>query len=159
MKKIIISVFAVVIVITIVIFLQNKTYSKYKKGININIQDKTGSLVCDASLDNPGTYVSDDGWAYFIVTVKNYDSDDKVSEVPVEYNINVKNATGSNATYRYSTDGSETSNFSDNLITNNYNFTTNSKQTRDIIVEVKTSSTYSEDIDFDIDVNCYQSTK
>lgn len=155
MKRFIISIPIVIATVMLVNFLQDITYSNYKKGINVNIFDTTGGLICDASLDNPGTYVSDDGWSYFILTVRNYDNNGTVSDVPVEYSLDITNATGSNALYRYST-GSDVGTFANSVTTNRYQFTPGSMQTRDFIVEVKTNGQDAEDVDFNINLNCYQ---
>ena len=156
MKRFLISIpLAILIVMFVGAF--DKSYSNYKKKVNININDKTGNLVCDASLDNPGTYVSDDGWAYFKVTIKNFNNE-KITEVPLEYNLNITSVNNSNAYYRYSIDN-YTSEFSPSIITNNYQLPAGTEQTKEIIVEVKTDSNNSSDIDFNVDVNCYQTTK
>ena len=155
MKRFLVSIPIVVLIVMLVNFLEDKTYSNYKKGINVNINDTTGKMVCDSTLDNPGTYVSNDGWAYFIVTVKNYDTEDVTSDVPVEYNINVTNAEGSDALYRIST-GTDVGTFADDTTSQNYQFTTGSKQTREFMVEVKTTGQAAEDVDFNVDLNCYQ---
>ena len=155
MKRFIVSIPIVILVIMLVTYLQDKTFSNYKKGITINISDTTGGLICDASLDNPGTYVSDEGWAYFIVTAKNYDISNNISNVPVEYNLDITNASGSNALYKVST-GSDIGIFASSVTTNNYQFTTNSMQARNFIVEVKTDGQDAEDVDFNINLNCYQ---
>ena len=158
MKKFIVSVSIIAIVIMLVTFLQDNTYSKFKKGININITDTTGKLVCDATLDNPGTYVSDDGWAYFKVIVKNYDSNDVITDVPVEYYLDIKNSNGSNALYRVTT-ADETSIFMSPLTTSNYLFAAGEKQTNEFIIEVKTGAEDAEDVDFDVDLTCRQVSK
>lgn len=155
MKRFIISIPIVILVVMLVTYLQDKTYSNYKKGIAVNITDTTGGLICDASLDNPGTYVSEDGWAYFVVTAKNYDSNNTISDVPLEYNLDITNAEGTNALYKVST-GSDIGIFASSVTTNNYQFTNSSMQTRNFIVEVKTNGQYAEDVDFNINLNCYQ---
>lgn len=161
MKRFIISIPIVIAVVLLVTFLQDKTYSKYKKRINVNITDTTGNLICDAELDNPGTYVSEDGWAYFIVIVKNYDNKTlhaDVTDVPFEYNLEVTNADGSSALYRYST-GSDVGIFASTSTTANYQFTETSRQTKEFVFEVKTTNQNAEDVDFVINLNCYQIAK
>ena len=155
MKRFLFSIPILVIVIVLVTFLQDNTYSKYKKGITVNVNDTTGGLICDATLDNPGTYVSDDGWAYFIVTAKNYDTNDVVSDVPIEFNLDITNADGSSALYRYST-GEDVGTFASSVTTNNYEFAAKTKQSRNFMVEVKTDGSSAEDVDFKVDLNCSQ---
>lgn len=155
MKRFIISIPLALAIVMLVNYLQEITYSNYKKGININISDTTGGLICDATLDNPGTYVSDDGWAYFIITVKNYDADNTISDVPVAYSLDITNASGFDALYRVST-GSEVGLFSSSVTTNRHTFTNTSKQTRDYMVEVKTNGSSAEDVQFNVNLNCYQ---
>ena len=160
MKRFLISIPLVIVIVMFVTILSNsfeKTYSNYKKNVNININDTTGNLVCDATLDNPGTYVSDDGWAYFRIIIKNYNSE-KISEVPVEYNVNITSTNNANAYYRYSIDD-YTSEFASSILTNNYQLAADSQQTKEIIVEVKTDSKASDNVGFNVDVNCYQTTK
>ena len=153
--RILLGVLIVMLTVMLVQFLEDKTYSNYKRGINVNINDTTGKLVCDAELDNPGTYVSNDGWAYFKVIVKNYDTNDVITDVPVEYNLVVKNVNGSGALYRVST-GSDVGTFGSTITTSNYQFTPGTKQTKEFIIEVKTEGQAAEDVDFDVDLNCYQ---
>lgn len=155
MKRFIISIPIVIAVVMLVNYLQEITYSNYKRGINVNVLDTTGRLVCDAILDNPGTYVSDDGWAYFIITARNYDGNGNVSDVPIGYSLDITNATGSNALYKVST-GSDVGSFASSVTTNTYQFTGGTQQTKDFIVEVKTNGQEAEDVDFNISLNCYQ---
>ena len=157
MKRFIISIPIVIAVVMLVNYLQEITYSNYKRGISVNILDTTGGLVCDATLDNPGTYVSDDGWAYFIITARNYDGDNNISDVPAAYSLDITNATGSNALYRVST-GNEVGLFSSSVTTNTYQFVGGTQQTKDFIVEVKTEGQDAEDVNFNISLNCYQIT-
>ena len=159
MKRFLISIPLLIIIVSFVTFLEdafNGAYSKYKKDVSININDTTGKLVCDATLDNDDTYLSDAGYAYFKVIVKNFDTE-KTSQVPVEFNLNITNDTGSNAMYRYSIDD-YTSGFASSIITSNYQMAAGSQQTAEYIVEVKTEQNESSDVDFNIEVNCYQTT-
>ena len=158
MKRFLISIPIVIAIVMLVNFLEDKTYAKYKKGINVNINDTTGKLVCDATLDNPGTYVSDDGWAYFKVIVKNYntvDDNNVVTDVPVEYYLDITNANSSYALYRV-TYNNTTGSFGSNISTTHTTFAPGVAQTHEYIVEVKTTSQSAEDVDFNVDLNCYQ---
>lgn len=134
----------------------NVSYSKYKKGVNITTSTTTAELICDATLDNPGTYVSDKGFAYFKVIVKNYDTSNNITKVPMEYNLNITNQDGSDALYRYHDANSNTGGFLASVTTGNYLFSTSSKQSQEFIVEVRTDSTSIEEVDFSVNLSCYQ---
>lgn len=157
MKKVIILI--LLIVISIFPFLNNKTYSKYKKNINVNINTDSANLICDAEIDNPGTYISTDGWAYFKIIVKNYNTNNIITQVPIQYNLNITNQDGSSAFYRYLDANGNTGDFLSSITTRNYSFTPGSKQSQVINIEVKTNSMISEDVDFKVDLNCYQVEK
>ena len=62
-----------------------ETYSEYKEDMNIKINSTAADFICDAEIDNPGTYISNEGWAYFKVIIKNYDNNDNITKVPVQY--------------------------------------------------------------------------
>ena len=116
-------------------------------------------MICDATIDNPGTYISNDGWAYFKVIVKNYDTSGNITKVPIQYNLTVSNQTGSTALYRYLDAAGNSNSFINTFTTRNYTFTTGSQQSQVINIEVRTDSMTSEDVDFAVDLNCYQIQK
>lgn len=134
----------------------NESYSKYKKGVNITTSTTTAELICDATLDNPGTYVSDKGFAYFKVIAKNYDSNNNITKVPIEYHLNITNQEGYEASYRYLDASGYKSSFLQDQTTNDYTFSTTSKQSQEFIVEVRTDSTSIEEVDFSVNLSCYQ---
>lgn len=155
---IILSVFVILIFVS-TNTLSNNTYSNYKKEFNIDINSHSANLICDAKIDNPGTYISKDGWAYFKVVVKNYDSNDNISKVPIKYNVTITNENDSNAVYRYLDENGNSNDFASTIITHDYIFSANTKQNQVINIEVKTDSMKSEEVDFKVDVNCYQTEK
>ena len=102
MKKARLLIILVVLVLALFCYTGlNQTYSRYKKDIDVNVTTTSADMICDATIDNPGTYISNDGWAYFKVIVKNYDTSGNITKVPIQYNLTVSNQTGSTALYRY----------------------------------------------------------
>lgn len=162
MKKKFLELIAILLVVTISssLTIYHKTYSKYKKKIDVEVNTNTANLICDAEIDNPGTYISTDGWAYFKVIVKNYDANKKVSQSPIQYKVNVTNKDGSSAVFRYLDEGGYSNDtFVSDLTTKNYKFSADEAQDQEINIEVKTDSMASEKVDFKVSVDCYQSEK
>ena len=136
-----------------------ETYSEYKKDMDVKINSTAADFICDAEIDNPGTYISNEGWAYFKVIIKNYDEEDNITKVPVQYNLSISNQQTSKALYRYLDASGNSNSFVDTFTTRNYTFSTESKQSQVINVEVRTDSMTSENVDFKVDLNCYQISK
>ena len=151
------------VVVTIMVLFSclnfNQSYAKYQNDIDVNVTTTTADMICDATVDNPGTYISSDGWAYFKVTVKNYDTSGNVTKVPIQYNLTVSNQNGSTAYYRYLDASGNSNSFANTFTTRNYTFAPNTQQSQVINIEVRTDSAMSEDVDFAVDVNCYQTQK
>jgi len=133
-----------------------KTYSRYNKQVNVNVSGTSADIKCDATIDNPGTYISDNGYAYFRIIVKNYDTNENITTVPIQYNLTVSNQEGSTATYRYLDAAGNSNEFASTFTTRNYTFQNVAQQSQVINIEVKTDSATSEDVDFTVDLNCYQ---
>ena len=160
MKKARLLIILVVLVLALFCYAGlNPTYSRYKKDIDVNITTTSANMICDATIDNPGTYISNDGWVYFKVIVKNYNTSGTITQIPIQYNLTVSNQTGSNAVYRYLDGAGNSNNFEGTFTTRNYSFTTGTQQSQVINVEVKTDSMTSEDVDFKVDLNCFQVQK
>ena len=158
-KKVLLLFFLVVPLALIGVPNIAKTYSKYNKSVNINVSTTSAQMVCDATVDNPGTYISNDGWAYFKVIVKNYDVNGNITQVPIQYNLTVSNQTGSTALYRYLDASGNSNTFASTFTTRNYIFQSNTQQSQVINIEVRTDSMTSENVDFAVDLNCYQVAK
>ena len=160
MKKARLLIILVVLVLALFCYTGlNPTYSRYKKDIDVNVTTTSADMICDATIDNPGTYISNDGWAYFKVIVKNYDTSGNITKVPIQYNLTVSNQIGSTALYRYLDAAGNSNSFINTFTTRNYTFTTGSQQSQVINIEVRTDSMTSEDVDFAVDLNCYQIQK
>ena len=160
MKKIKIFVLSFILVAFVFAsYIPDKTFSRYTKNGSVNITTTSANMICDATIDNPGTYISNDGWAYFKVIVKNYNTSGTVTQIPIQYNLTVSNRSGSNAVYRYLDASGNTNNFESTFTTRNYKFTTGTQQSQSINVEVKTDSMTSENVDFKVDLNCFQVQK
>ena len=160
MKKIkIIALSFILVAFVFISYIPDKTFSRYTKNGSVNITTTSADMICDATIDNPGTYISNDGWAYFKVTIKNYNTSGDITEVPIQYNLTVSNQTGSSAVYRYLDASGNSNNFESTFTTRNYAFTTGTQQSQVINIEVKTDSMTSENVDFKVDLNCFQVQK
>lgn len=155
---VILSIFIIIAFISINSF-STSTYSNYKKEFNVDVNTHSEDIICNVEIDNPNTYISKDGWAYFKVIVKNYDEDNNITKVPIKYNVAVTNEKESNASYRYLDSFGNKNDFSKELITQDYTFKADEKKEQTINIEVKTNSMKSEQVNFKVDVNCYQTEK
>lgn len=77
------------------------SYAIYRKGVEINVSTTTGRIMVDVELDNPGTYVSEEGNAYFYVNIKNYNSEGTLTDVRYSCDVEIKNQSASSGYYKY----------------------------------------------------------
>ena len=77
------------------------SFAIYRKGVEINVTTGTGKIMVDVELDNPGTYVSQDGNAYFNINIKNYNSEGILTDVKYACDVTIKNQNSSNGYYKY----------------------------------------------------------
>lgn len=145
-----------ILIIMFISIIGKDTYSKYKASFTVNVNTTSAEMICDAEVDNPGTYFSTDGWAYFKIIVKNYDSNNNITKVPIQYRVKVSNKNGSNAYYKYFDQYGNTNDFVEQFTTRNYKFSESAMQSHVINVEVKTDSLNSESVGFNVDVDCFQ---
>ena len=151
--KIIFSFIAILL-----IFVGGYSYSRYTKDVNVNIEDTTGKLICNLEVDDT-IYISNKGYAYFKVTIKNYDENENITNTDIKYQLEIKNKEGATVTgsyrwldqYGYSNDV-----FEEVATTREYEFTKNGKETHLINVEVKTEQDKSEKVDYELNLTCTQ---
>ena len=145
-RKIIILFFAIMICLVV-----TRIYAKFKSQINVNVTTTSGSITCDAIVDNPGTYVNEDGVPYFKIYVRNYDND-KRTTVPFQYKLTITNNTGSTGKYRINSSDS----FTDTIETSTYTFGNSTNQEQEIDVQAITVNKSKENLSFNINLSCSQ---
>ena len=153
----IVGVLLFVVLITIGLTIK-VTYSLYKKDFNVVANTTTGDIYCSATIDSSNSYISDDGYRYFIVNVKNTNSQNTVSKLPIKYNINVTNAQGYDEMYRLTDEVGIQTDFSTNPSLENYVLLNSSQEGDNIIVEIL-SETSNKNITYNVTVNCDQYTE
>ena len=134
------------------------TYSRYKSDININIVSDAGGIICTAN--RVGSGISTDGYAYFDIEIKNYNSSNKISDTYIIYNLKVSDdeTDDINSSYRWTDENGYSNVIFENIaITRNYNFGISKKESQTIRIEVKTDSIDSENVAYNVEVSCYQS--
>ena len=90
-------VIAFLMIIIILIF-ANIVYASYVNNISVKYSTISGEMICNIDVDKNDSYVVN-GIPYVIVTVKNYDIDNNITSVDVDYNLTIKNKDGYNGTY------------------------------------------------------------
>lgn len=142
------------------VFSVSKSFANYTSNKEVYIESTSGNLICDVEIDNPGTYYSSSGYAYFRLIVKNYDANGNITEVPIRYTITVENQSGSLGYYKYLDEsGYSSDSFESTMTTRNYTFGTSAKEEQVINIEIKSDSDVSEQIDFLTKLYCVQGTE
>ncbi len=131
------------------------TYSRYKTEVNVDAKSTTGNMVCNLEVDNNNYY--EDNIPYFIITVKNYDSNGNITATDVSYDLSITNKTDSNGLYRYVVldDQSTNNTYESSVLINGLTFS-KEKQEKKIKVYVQVASGENENVDFNVDVAAVQ---
>lgn len=151
------------LIIFIVFSLTRFVYAKYINNINVDYKATSGEMICNIDVDKNDSYVVN-GIPYVIVTVKNYDENNNITAVNVDYSLTIKNKDGFNGTYilqRINKDDNTkyddgTKVYAEQVTTNTYSFGNSNKEENQFKVFVKSSLNSYEDLNFDIEVDSVQ---
>ena len=155
-------VIAFLMIIIILIF-ANIVYASYVNNISVKYSTISGEMICNIDVDKNDSYVVN-GIPYVIVTVKNYDIDNNITSVDVDYSLTIKNKDGYNGTYIWQkindVDDTKydegTNSYSEQIITNTYSLGNKKKEEKKFKIFIKSSLESYENLDFNIELNSIQ---
>lgn len=149
--------------IVIILIFANIVYAAYVNNISVKYSAISGEMICNIDIDKNDSYVVN-GIPYVIITVKNYDTDNNITAVDVDYSLTIKNKDGYNGTYIWQkindvdiTKYDEgTNSYSEQVITNTYSLGNKNKEEKKFKVFIKSSLESYEDLGFNIELNSIQ---
>ena len=155
-------VIAFVMIIIVLIF-ANIVYASYVNNISVKYSTISGEMICNIDVDKNDSYVVN-GIPYVIVTVKNYDIDNNITSVDVDYSLTIKNKDGYNGTYIWQkindVDDKKydegTNSYSEQVITNTYSLGNKNKEEKKFKIFIKSSLESYENLGFNIELNSIQ---
>ena len=155
-------VIAFLMIIIILIF-ANIVYASYVNNISVKYSTISGEMICNIDVDKNDSYVVN-GIPYVIVTVKNYDIDNNITSVDVDYSLTIKNKDGYNGTYIWQkindVDDTKydegTNSYSEQVITNTYSLGNKNKEEKKFKIFIKSSLESYENLGFNIELNSIQ---
>ena len=149
--------------IVVTLIFANIVYASYVNNISVKYSTISGEMICNIDVDKNDSYVVN-GIPYVIVTVKNYDMDNNITSVDIDYNLTIKNKDGYNGTYIWQkindVDNTKydegTNSYSEQVITKTYSLGNNNKEEEKFKIFIKSSLESYEDLDFNIELNSIQ---
>lgn len=125
--------------IVIILIFANIVYAAYVNNISVKYSAISGEMICNIDIDKNDSYVVN-GIPYVIITVKNYDTDNNITAVDVDYSLTIKNKDGYNGTYIWQkindvdiTKYDEgTNSYSEQVITNTYSLGNKNKEEKNL---------------------------
>ena len=153
----------VFLMIIIILIFANIVYASYVNNISVKYSTISGEMICNIDVDKNDSYVVN-GIPYVIVTVKNYDMDNNITSVDIDYNLTIKNKDGYNGTYIWQkindVDNTKydegTNSYSEQVITKTYSLGNKNKEEEKFKIFIKSSLESYEDLGFNIELNSIQ---
>ena len=149
--------------IVVTLIFANIVYASYVNNISVKYSTISGEMICNIDVDKNDSYVVN-GIPYVIVTVKNYDMDNNITSVDIDYNLTIKNKDGYNGTYIWQkiNDVEDkkydegTNSYSEQVITKTYSLGNKNKEEEKFKIFIKSSLESYEDLGFNIELNSIQ---
>ena len=149
--------------IVVILIFANIVYASYVNNISVKYSAISGEMICNIDVDKNDSYVVN-GIPYVIVTVKNYDMDNNITSVDIDYNLTIKNKDGYNGTYIWQkindVDNTKydegTNSYSEQVITKTYSLGNKNKEEEKFKIFIKSSLESYEDLGFNIELNSIQ---
>ena len=149
--------------IVVTLIFANIVYASYVNNISVKYSTISGEMICNIDVDKNDSYVVN-GIPYVIVTVKNYDMDNNITSVDIDYNLTIKNKEGYNGTYIWQkindVDNTKydegTNSYSEQVITKTYSLENKNKEEEKFKIFIKSSLESYEDLGFNIELNSIQ---
>ena len=153
----------VFLMIIIILIFANIVYASYVNNISVKYSTISGEMICNIDVDKNDSYVVN-GIPYVIVTVKNYDIDNNITSVDVDYSLTIKNKDGYNGTYIWQkindVDDTKydegTNSYSEQVVTNTYSLGNKNKEEKKFKIFIKSSLESYENLGFNIELNSIQ---
>ena len=155
--------YIIIFFLLIIMLLANITYATYINTITAKYSTISGEMICNIDVDKNDSYIVN-GIPYVIVTVKNYDMDNNITSVDIDYNLTIKNKDGYNGTYIWQkindVDNTKydegTNSYSEQVITKTYSLGNKNKEEEKFKIFIKSSLESYEDLGFNIELNSIQ---
>ena len=149
--------------IVVILIFANIVYASYVNNISVKYSTISGEMICNIDVDKNDSYVVN-GIPYVIVTVKNYDMDNNITSVDIDYNLTIKNKDGYNGTYIWQkindVDNTKydegTNSYSEQVIIKTYSLGNKNKEEGKFKIFIKSSLESYEDLGFNIELNSIQ---
>lgn len=138
-------------------------YAAYVNSIFVQYTAVSGEMICNVNVEKNESYIIN-GIPYIIVTVKNYDENDNITSVDVEFSLTIKNKDGEHGTFIWQKinedDNSKydegTSTYLGQTTTNIYSFGNEKKEEKKFKVFIKSEQSSQEELNFDVELNSTQ---
>ena len=138
-------------------------YAAYVNSIFVQYSAVSGEMICNINVEKNESYIIN-GIPYIIVTVKNYDENDNITSVDVEFSLTIKNKDGEHGTFIWQKinedDNSKydegTSTYLGQTTTNIYSFGNEKKEEKKFKIFIKSEQSSQEELDFDVELNSTQ---
>lgn len=138
-------------------------YAAYVNSIFVQYSAVSGEMICNVNVEKNESYIIN-GIPYIIVTVKNYDENDNITSVDVEFSLTIKNKDGEHGTFIWQKinedDNSKydegTSTYLGQTTTNIYSFRNEKKEEKKFKVFIKSEQSSQEELNFDVELNSTQ---
>ena len=159
-KKKYIIIFLFIILLSI---FATVAYAAYVNSIFVQYSAVSGEMICNINVEKNESYIIN-GIPYIIVTVKNYDENDNITSVDVEFSLTIKNKDGEHGTFIWQKinedDNSKydegTSTYLGQTTTNIYSFGNVKKEEKKFKVFIKSEQSSQEELNFDVELNSTQ---
>lgn len=138
-------------------------YAAYVNSIFVQYSAVSGEMICNVNVEKNESYIIN-GIPYIIVTVKNYDENDNITSVDVEFSLTIKNKDGEHGSFIWQKinedDNSKydegTSTYLGQTTTNIYSFRNEKKEEKKFKVFIKSEQSSQEELNFDVELNSTQ---
>lgn len=138
-------------------------YAAYVNSIFVQYSAVSGEMICNVNVEKNESYIIN-GIPYIIVTVKNYDENDNITSVDVEFSLTIKNKDGEHGTFIWQKINEDDNSKYDEGIstylgqttTNIYSFGNEKKEEKKFKIFIKSEQSSQEELNFDVELNSTQ---
>ena len=138
-------------------------YAAYVNSIFVQYSAVSGKMICNINVEKNESYIIN-GIPYIIVTVKNYDENDNITSVDVEFSLTIKNKDGEHGTFIWQKINEDDNSKYDEGIstylgqttTNIYSFGNEKKEEKKFKISIKSEQSSQEELNFDVELNSTQ---
>lgn len=143
-------VLIILLAIAIIFTIGKETYAYYVSNTKVTVTSTGSNIICDADITEVTQLEKNIfGYSEFKVVVKNYNSSNSISKEPFNYTLTVENNNGTNGNFGYNYS------FNKNLVIND-SLSSNTKDIKSYIIQVKSDTGLSENVNYKVKLNCFQ---